>query len=52
MVAIAPQAESELAANPDDLKSPALPPSDVEEVVKSEIKELRSTAPSFDSTGY
>lgn len=42
MVLIAPQAESETTANSDDSQSPVLPPSDVEEVIKTEIKELRS----------
>ena len=41
MVPIAPQAGSETTANSNDSQSPVLPPSDVEEVVKAEIKELR-----------
>ena len=44
-VAVTPQVESETTANSDNLQSAVLPPSDVEEVVKTEIKELRSLAP-------
>jgi hypothetical protein len=52
MASIAPQAGSEPNTNnSDNAQRPVLPPSDVEEVVKAEIKELRSTAP-FDSVRY
>lgn len=44
-VAVTPQVESETTASSDNLQSAVLPPSDVEEVVKTEIKELRSLAP-------
>jgi hypothetical protein len=45
MVSIALQVESETTANSGNLQSPVSPPSDVEEVVKAEIKELRSLHP-------
>ena len=44
-VAVAPQVESGTTDNSDNLKNAVLPPSDVEEVVKTEIKELRPLHP-------
>lgn len=42
MVSIAPQVGIETTPNSYDLQSLVLPPSDVEEVVKTEIKEFHS----------
>lgn len=46
MVSVVPQVESETTSISDNLQNPVLPPSNVEEVVKTEIKESLFTASS------